>query len=135
MAYRRRQQGLFRYYRPPHPDAYPPRTDPSQSLAATDRRRPEGGILRGMDLPPITEREPTRWDREPNTIDHLHGQVRQVCSRDTHSRIHAEPKKEGTPGISPTASERTAIPKNRGHRKGKENTEGHATIPLSRPQG
>jgi site-specific DNA recombinase len=37
---------------------------------------------------------------EPNTIQHLHGQVRQVRSRDTHSRVHTESKTENEPDIS-----------------------------------
>ena len=80
-----------------HPDEHPSRKHPRQSLPAIDRRSPESGILRGMDIPPISERLPTRWDSKPNTIQHLHGQVRQVHTRNTHSRIHRQPKEEGTP--------------------------------------
>ena len=38
------------------PDEHPSRKYPRQSLPAIDRRSPEGGILRRMDIPPIPER-------------------------------------------------------------------------------
>jgi len=41
-----------------------------------------------------------RGSSEPNTIQHLHGQVRQVRSRDTHPRVHTESKTENEPDIS-----------------------------------
>ena len=41
-----------------------------------------------------------RRSSEPNTIQHLHGQVRQVRSRDTHPRVHTEFKTENEPDIS-----------------------------------
>jgi len=41
-----------------------------------------------------------RGSSEPNTIQHLHGQVRQVRSRDTHPRVHTEFKTENESDIS-----------------------------------
>src|SRR6266446_1514536 len=41
-----------------------------------------------------------RRSSEPNTIQHLHGQVRQVRSRDTHPRVHTEFKTENESDIS-----------------------------------
>ena len=51
---------------------------------------------------------------QPNTIQHLHGQVGQVCPGNTHSRTYAEPRTEATRGIQSTSSKSTSISNKRG---------------------
>src|SRR6266849_6220991 len=89
MVPRRRHQRMLRHHRSYHPHAHPSSKHPRQSLPAIDRGSPEGGILRSMDVPPITQREPTRWESKPHTIEHLHGQGRQIRPRNAHARTYA----------------------------------------------
>src|SRR6266849_1505784 len=58
MVHRRRHQGVLREHRSPHPDEHSSRKHPRQSLSAIDRRSPEGGILRRLDIHPSLSGSP-----------------------------------------------------------------------------
>ena len=79
-----------------------------------------------MDIPPIPKRQPTRWDSKPYTIQHLHGQVRQVRSRNTHTRTHTRTRTERKSCIWKTSYRKPKTPEKRGPRKSRRSKEGNA---------
>src|SRR5215471_11529077 len=98
------------------------------------RRRHQGRILRRMDLPPIAQREPTRWDSQPNTIQHLHGQVRQVRGTHTHPSIYTGGPTARQSPIRTSDTPGRISPEKGQPRKGTSTTEGSTTPSLPRPQ-
>jgi site-specific DNA recombinase len=75
-----------------------------------------------------------RGSRKPNTIKHLHGQVRQVRPRNAHARIYARKTTGRESGILPYSQPGKLLPKNWTPRKGRKNTQGNATTSLRKPR-